>query len=166
MNELLQRVINKTKEAYEKEIFSLEEYRGQTSLLIKPEKAFEILLFLKNCDAEFDVLMDLCGLDYNGQNKPERFCVAYHLYSLSKNIMVRVKAFLPESNPKINSVMSIWKSADWAEREAFDMYGIIFANRTGLKRLLLPENYGAYPLRKEYPLQGIGERYQFEKYKD
>jgi len=91
------------------------------------------------------------------QNKThfkKRFAVVYHLLSLGKNIRLRVKSFVEEDNPIIESVTSVWSSADWYEREAFDLMGILFENHTDLRRILTDYGFKGYPLRKDFPLIG------------
>ncbi len=114
----------------------------------------------------FNLLADLFGMDYSrAGNPPERrFAVVYQLVNLAGRRRLRLKAFLPEAKPEIESAAGIWKAADWLEREAFDLYGIVFLNHPNLKRILLPEGYEGHPLRKDYPMQGHGERDAFPKY--
>jgi len=100
----------------------------------------------------FDFLIDLCGVDY--LPREPRFQVVYHLCSTRTRLRLRLKASLPGTDPKIASVFSVWKSADWMEREAFDMYGITFAGHPDLRRILLTPEWQGYPLRKDYPLRG------------
>src|SRR3972149_1927390 len=97
----------------------------------------------------FDFAMDLTGVDYLGEIP--RFEVVYHLYSLEKKHRVRIKARLPEEDPTIDSVVSVWPGINWYEREAYDMYGIVFRNHPNLKRILMYEAFVGHPLRKDYP---------------
>jgi NADH-quinone oxidoreductase subunit C len=108
--------------------------------------------------------MDLTAVDWLNQGMPERFCVVYNLYSFKENTRTRVKAFVPEGDPVIDSVSSLWRAAPWAEREVWDFFGIKFKGHPGLKRIQLPENYEGHPLRKDYPLTGRGERMNFPRY--
>jgi NADH-quinone oxidoreductase subunit C len=100
-------------------------------------------------DLAFDFLMDLTAVDYIGR-KP-RFEVVYHLYSLAKNHRVRIKVPLDEADPKLATVVPIWSGANWLEREAWDMYGIVFDGHPDLKRIYLYEEFEGHPLRKDYP---------------
>ena len=95
---------------------------------------------------------------------PERFAVAYNLYSHGKKGSFRVKAFIPEDDPSIDSIHDLWSAANWAEREAYDFYGFQFNGHPNQIRILLPDNYVGYPLRKDYPLRGMGERDAFPRY--
>ena len=132
--------------------------------------------------------MDLCGVDYltYGQSEwagdasnsgfsrgrhaqgekdthQQRFAVVYHLLSVSKNYRIRVKTFVNEAEPIIKSVTGIWSSADWYEREAFDLMGILFENHTDLRRILTDYGFVGHPLRKDFPLIGEVEmRYDEE----
>ncbi len=153
----------KIKSVFSDQIVNVEVFGGQTFVNVKRDKIVDILKLLRD-EFDFDCLMDLCGLDYLNQGLPERFAVAYNLYSFRHNIRFRVKAFIPESDPSIDSVVGLWMSADWAEREAYDMYGIKFKGHPQLRRILLPEDYGSFPLLKDYPVQGKGERNRFQRY--
>ena len=106
--------------------------------------------FLKgNGETPFNLLLDVCGVDYMGQTP--RFEVVYHLYSLSQKARLRVRVKLDEADLKIASVMDVWEAADWFEREAYDMYGVIFEGHPNLKRLMMWESFVGHPLRKDYP---------------
>ena len=135
---------------------------GEDVLTVSAEGMPAALRMLRE-EFGFVLLADLFGMDYT--SPPERrFAVVYQLVNLVERRRLRLKAFLPESAPGIESAAGIWKAADWLEREAFDMFGIHFQNHPGLKRILLPEGYEGHPLRKDYPMQGHGERDNFPKY--
>jgi NADH-quinone oxidoreductase subunit C len=121
-----------------------------------------VLTFLRDDPAcEFKVLIDICGVDY--PNRPRRFDVVYHLLSVAKNLRVRVKLEADETHP-IPSAVSVFPAANWFEREAFDMYGILFADHPDLRRLLTDYGFSGYPLRKDFPLTGYVEvRYDDEQ---
>ncbi|HVR75598.1 MAG TPA: NADH-quinone oxidoreductase subunit C, partial [Planctomycetota bacterium] len=95
----------------------------------------------------------------------ERFAVVYQLNSLAKSHRYQVKARVPGDDPRGSSVVDLWSSALWGEREAHDMYGVIFEGNPDLRRLLMPEDYPGFPLRKDYPLRGRGERDAFPQYR-
>lgn len=99
----------------------------------------------------FSFLTDITSVDYPGREK--RFDIVYHLYSIENNERLCVKTSVGEDEG-IESVSSIWKGADWHEREIFDMFGVRFLNHKNLKRILLPDEWEGYPLRKDYPLNG------------
>lgn len=138
-------------------------HAGQTTIDVKREVAHGLLKALRD-EAGFDFLQDIAGLDYLNLGEPERFAVAYHLYSYAAKEIVRVKAWVPEEDPTIDSVHDLWHSANWAEREAYDMVGIRFKGHPDLRRILMPDAYEGHPLRKDYPLTGRGERMNFPKY--
>jgi NADH-quinone oxidoreductase subunit C len=117
----------------------------------------------------FEQLIDLCGMDYSsyreGEWEGERFCVVSHLLSVSLNQRVRLKVFVPnEDLPVVDSLTSIWNSAGWFEREAFDLYGIVFEGHDDLRRLLTDYGFIGHPFRKDFPVSGHVEmRYDAEQ---
>ena len=119
----------------------------------------------------FDTLIDVCGVDYltyreeagETWDKP-RFAVVYHLLSTSRNQRLRLRVFVDESSPMVDSVIDIWKSADWFEREAFDLFGILFKGHPDLRRILTDYGFVGHPFRKDFPMSGHVEmRYDEEK---
>jgi len=133
---------------------------GQLALGVDREHITSVCRVLKEHPAmQFDYLADLCGADYLGK-KPERFQVVYNLYSISLNHRIRLKVDLNEGET-IDSVTEIWKTANWHERELYDMFGIEVSGHPDLKRILMPEDWEGHPLRKDYPLQGKGQREDF-----
>ena len=123
---------------------------GDDTALVRRERIVEICTFLRDDpDCLFDFAMDLTGVDYLGESP--RFEVVYHLYSLEKKRRVRIKARLHEDDPTIDSVVSVWPGLNWYEREAYDMYGIVFRSHPNLKRILMYEAFVGHPLRKDYP---------------
>jgi NADH-quinone oxidoreductase subunit C len=145
------------------QMLDVHEHAGQRYAHVKRERILEILGALRD-ECGFDCLIDLTAVDYLNQGMPERFCVVYNLYSFKDNVRTRIKAFVPENDPAIDSAAGLWKSAPWAEREVYDLFGITFKGHPDLKRLMLPENYEGHPLRKDYPLTGRGERTNFPRY--
>ncbi len=121
-----------------------------------------VLTFLRDDAAcAFKVLIDICGVDY--PNRPRRFDVVYHLLSVAKNSRVRVKLEADETVP-VPSAVSVFPAANWFEREAFDMYGILFSDHPDLRRLLTDYGFTGYPMRKDFPLTGYVEvRYDDEQ---
>ena len=159
------RAVEQVKGLFPDQVISAETSAGQPFVSLKRDRIHDVLLYLRDDEElSFDCLMDLCGVDYLNQGAPERFAVVYHLFSYKNNVLFRLKAFVPEDDPTIDSVHDLWKSAPWGEREAFDMYGITFKGNPDLRRILLPEYYTGYPLRKDYPLIGMGERNAFPQY--
>lgn len=145
------------------EVLSVSTHAGQGFVNVKRDRIVEILKMLLD-EHGFDGLTDLSAVDYLNQGMPERFCVVYNLYSYAGNVRTRVKAYVPEADPSLGSVSALWRSANWAEREVYDLFGITFKGHPDLKRILLPEGYEGHPLRKDYPLTGKGERMNFPRY--
>ncbi len=147
-------IVEKLKEKFPEEVLDIKEFRGQVSVTLKKEKILDIFRFLHNDpDLFFDYLVDVCGADYLGK-KEKRFEVVYHIYSIKHRHALRIKAEVAGDNPSIDSVVAIWVGANWHEREAYDMYGIVFNGHPDLRRILLPEDWEGYPLRKDYPVKG------------
>ncbi len=122
---------------------------------------FEVLTSLKD-DHGFNMLIDLTAVDWlEYEGATDRFSVVYMLLNMDsgERLIVRTPVNLP--NPELPSVYSLWRGADWMEREVFDMFGIVFTGHPDLRRILMPEEFEAFPLRKDYPLKGRGERHNF-----
>ena len=166
---------------------NVSESLNELTLNIKSEDVLEVCQKLKD-EFQFEILMDLCGIDYltygdsdwNGNasssgfgrarqaqqstnQKEQRFGVVYHLLSVSTNQRLRVKALLSSENLMIQSVTQIWNCADWFEREAFDLFGILFENHNDLRRILTDYGFVGHPIRKDLPMIGEVEmRYDEE----
>jgi NADH-quinone oxidoreductase subunit C len=137
------------------------EFRDNRRIVVKPARVFDVLTALKN-EHGFDMLFELTAADYlKYPNATDRFGVVYGLLNMATGERVYVRTFLNEPDLTLRSVFSLWKAADWLEREVFDMYGILFAGHPDLRRILMPEAFTSYPLRKDYPLRGRGERHNF-----
>lgn len=137
------------------------EFRGDTRVVISDTEAYEALEFLRDARG-FDLLVDVTCVDYLAYRDAEhRFGLVYLLANTETNERLTVRVFVDEPNVTVRSVFSLWKGADWLEREVYDMYGIIFEGHPDLRRILLPDEFTAYPLRKDYPMQGRGERHNF-----
>jgi NADH-quinone oxidoreductase subunit C len=144
--------IEKIKGQFPDKVLDSHSFRDDETFLVKKESVYEIMKYLRDDpDMIFNFMMDLTAVDYMG--KDPRFEVVYHLYSLRHNKRVRIKAPVTESDPTIDSIVSLWVAADWYEREVYDMYGIRFNNHPNLKRILLYEEFEGHPLRKDYPLK-------------
>lgn len=147
-------IAEKVKERYPEDVIGIEEFRGQVSISLNKNGILAICGYLHDEPSlSLDFLKDLCGIDYLGK-KETRFEVVYHLYSIEHGHMVRIKAPVSESDCSIDSVTPVWTGADWHERECFDMYGIEFKGHPDLRRILMPEDWEGYPLRKDYPAKG------------
>jgi NADH-quinone oxidoreductase subunit C len=125
--------------------------RNELKLEIAPSKIVSVCGFLKY-DQRFVRLSTVTGVDrYPAE---PRFEVVYHLHSIERNERLRLKCRIPGSDPVIESVTSVWRSANWYERETFDLFGIHFINHPNLKRIMMPEGWEGHPLRKDYPIAG------------
>ena len=108
------------------------------------------------------MLIDVTAVDYlNYPDARDRFGVIYSLLNLGTGERVYVKAFVNDPSPSVPSVYYLWRGSDWMEREVVDMYGIQFEGHPDLRRILMPEQFTAFPLRKDYPIRGRGERHNF-----
>jgi NADH-quinone oxidoreductase subunit C len=173
-------------EAFGAQVFSLENKLGELTLVVKAADMQAVLTRLRD-DAKFrfEQLTDVCGIDYSTYGsdvsdggvyysadasapcaaRPSRFAAVYHLLSISHNIRLRVRVFAEDDGmPMLSSVAEIWPSANWYEREAFDLYGIIFTGHPDLRRLLTDYGFIGNPFRKDFPLSGHVEmRYDAEQ---
>ncbi|HUS16830.1 MAG TPA: NADH-quinone oxidoreductase subunit C [Chloroflexia bacterium] len=127
-------------------------HRDQVTVRIPKEHWRAAAQFLRDDpDCRFELMLDLTAADYPA--RPQRFDVVAHLYSLSKGHLLRIKTGLAEGD-SVDTLVTVWKTANWLERETFDMFGVDFAGHPDLRRMLLAEDWVGYPLRKDYPLAG------------
>ena len=133
-------------------IIEVRGHAGEMTIEVQAEHIFEVLKTLKEKYA-FNYLSDITATDFYEDGL--RFEVAYNLVSMSARQRLRVSCRVPEDNPTVDSAVSLWESADWFERECFDMVGVTFNNHPDLRRMYMPEDYEWFPLRKEFPLLGI-----------
>jgi len=134
-------------------VISAELPYGMLSIVIDPSVIVDMLKWLhEDKILKFRFLTDICGSHYPDL-KDKELCVIYHLQSMENNIRLRIKAFLPVSNPEIQTATSVYSSANWMERETYDYYGVIFKGHPNLKRILNVDEMDYFPLRKEYPLE-------------
>lgn len=143
------------------------EHAGQVFAVVPREDNLAVLDFLRTDPTiELDMLVDVTVVDHlflELEQVPERFAVVYELRSIRHGHRFRLKAPVPEDDPRIASVCELWKSALWGEREAHDMFGVEFEGNPDLRRLLMPADFSGFPLRKDFPLRGQGERDGFPK---
>ncbi|MDY6862097.1 MAG: NADH-quinone oxidoreductase subunit C [Thermodesulfobacteriota bacterium] len=150
---VIEKTIEKLKDQFKESILDVTEFRGETTVKAKKQDIVKISRLLHDDpELSYDYLSDVVGVDYLG-NKP-RFEVVYHLYSITNNTRLRVKVDVDEKDPKVDTVTTIWRSADWPERECYDLFGIKFNHHPDLRRILLPDEWNGHPLRKDYPLKG------------
>jgi len=130
------------------------EAHGEVTAIVPRLHVAEICGALKTgADAKFDFLADLCGADRGVEEEP-RFEVNYHLFSTTRHHRLRLKVLLDEGNVHVPTVTGVWRTANWHERETFDLFGIIFDGHPDLRRILLPDDWQGYSLRKDFPLRG------------
>ena len=144
--------------------------RGEITIVVAPERLRDVMTRLRDLpQLKFESLIDVCGVDYStygdGAWDGKRFAAVYHLLSLTHNHRLRVRAFAADDGfPVVPSVQDIWPAANWFEREAFDLYGIVFDGHPDLRRLLTDYGFVGHPFRKDFPLSGYVEvRYDPEQ---
>lgn len=148
-SELLDRLTEK----FGDQVLETHQAHGDDTAIVRPDRLVEVVRFLRDDPViSMEMLMDLTGVDYLGKKEP-RFEVVYHFYSLSKNHRLRIKVGVDEEAPEVPSVVSLYKSALWMEREAFDLYGIRFEGHPDLRRILLYPEFEGHPLRKDYEME-------------
>ena len=124
---------------------------GDEVAVIDKEALLQVTTFLRDGPGEFTMLLDLTCVDY--ADEEPRFEMVYHLFSLSRNRRLRIKVRLGESDLRIASVTSLWKNANWLEREVYDLFGVHFEGHPDLRRLFMYDGFEGHPLRKDYPLR-------------
>jgi len=144
--------------------------RGEVTAVVPHDRLLEALRVLRDGPGlRFEMLVDLCGLDYSawgdGAHEGPRFAVVYHLLSLANNSRLRVRCFAPDDEfPVVPSAVELWPCANWFEREAFDLFGIMFPGHPDLRRILTDYGFVGHPFRKDFPLSGHVEmRYDPEQ---
>ena len=134
---------------------------GETTIVVPREQIAAACAFLKTAPGlEFNFLADLCGFDRGPEEDP-RFEVNYHLFSTTRHHRVRLKVVLSEDDIHVPTVSTIWRTADWHERETYDLFGVVFDGHPDLRRILLPDDWQGHALRKDFPLRGY-EPYSLE----
>jgi NADH-quinone oxidoreductase subunit C len=127
---------------------------GEVTAIVSRQSIVDVCSALKNDpDGKFDFLSDICGVDRGVEEEP-RFEVNYHLFSTSKHHRLRLKVVLNEEDVHVPTVTGIWRTANWHERETYDLVGVIFDGHPDLRRILLPEDWQGHALRKDFPLRG------------
>jgi NADH-quinone oxidoreductase subunit C len=145
-------------------VFSTSTFVDNVRIHVAPGRLIEVLTLLKD-RCGFTFLSELGGVDYLGYpgRTRTRFEVHYVLINLDTTERLIIKVGVDDPSPTLPSAYPLWRGADWMEREVFDMYGITFEGHPDLRRILMPEEFTAFPLRKDYPLRGRGERHNFPK---
>jgi NADH/F420H2 dehydrogenase subunit C len=136
-------------------IVASSEFRGQAALTIRPADLIEVATFLRDePELDFTMLMDLGGVDYldYGDDREWRYEVAYQFYSISKNHRFRIKVAVEDESVQVPTLHSLWRNANWMEREVYDQFGVVFSGHKNLRRILNHEDFVGHPLRKDYPI--------------
>jgi NADH-quinone oxidoreductase subunit C len=159
-------LLESVKAALGDKVASIATALGEVTLTVKAADLIEAMTALRDRpELQFEQLIDVCGVDYGSYGKPvwdgsssetgARFAAVYHLLSLSRNWRLRVRAFAEDDElPVIDSVINVWPSANWFEREAFDLYGIVFTGHPDLRRILTDYGFIGHPFRKDFPISG------------
>ncbi|HLD70027.1 MAG TPA: NADH-quinone oxidoreductase subunit C [Candidatus Omnitrophota bacterium] len=147
--------LQRIQEKFSKEIIETHAFRGDETVVIHPRVLRSVAKFLKETpELDFNFLMDLTAVDYlnfGECSRSARFEVVVHFYSLKHNHRLRLKVPVAAENPEIDTLSDLWPSANWYEREVWDMFGIRFLNHPNLKRILMYEEFQGHALRKDYP---------------
>ncbi|MBN2582199.1 MAG: NADH-quinone oxidoreductase subunit C [Planctomycetes bacterium] len=158
-------ILQQTRERFADALRGSAFFRGELTLIVSRESVLGVLAFLRDTQGlEFTFPIDIAGVDYRDHPKrefSERFAVVYHLLSPNSEDRIRIKAPVPEDDPTCPSAVGLWSLANWTEREVYDMFGIRFEGHPDLRRILMWEEFEHFPLRKDYPLRGLGERDDF-----
>ena len=161
-------VLEKLEAAHADALLAQDESRGTVVVVVRKERVYAVLEYLKtDSELAYNYLVDVTAVD-NSRMESElmrfdyaRFMVVYQLYSYQGQCRVRVKVPVHENDLSIPSATGLWRAANWLERETYDMFGIHFEGHPDLRRILMPDDFEGHPLRKDYPLQGRGERERF-----
>jgi NADH-quinone oxidoreductase subunit C len=146
-----QAIVEKIKERFAAEVLDVVEFRGETTVTVKKEQIVDICKFMRD-GLGYNLLCDLCAVDYMGQ--APRFMVVYNMYNITTKQRFRLKAAVEEQDAAIDTVSTVWSTANWLEREVWDLMGIDFKDHPDLRRILMPADWEGHPLRKDYPVQG------------
>lgn len=144
-------IVEKLKAKFSSEVIDVVEFRGETTVIVKKEKIVDICTFMRDSGG-YNLLCDLCSVDYLGQ--APRFMVVYNLYNITTKERIRLKASVEEQGAQIDTVSTVWGTANWMERECWDLMGIDFVGHPDQRRILMPADWVGHPLRKDYPVQG------------
>jgi NADH-quinone oxidoreductase subunit C len=152
-------ILARLRERFGADSFTASEFRDNKRVVVTPDQLFGVLEFLKG-PCGFDMLAELTAVDYlRYPDAKDRYGVVYCLLDTKAGTRLVVKTFVNDPDPAVPSAYPLWKGADWLEREVYDMYGIRFDGHPDLRRILMPDDFTSYPLRKDYPLRGKGERH-------
>ena len=159
----LPKILTRIEDKFSDSTLDTTKFVGEDIIHIKGFSNLDILKLFK--DNGFNFLADMTAIDNLTLGGFERFSVVYHLLSHETKERVTVKAYVPENQPELPSAESLWKTADWQEREIYDLFGISFTGHPNMTRIMNPDDYKGHPLRKDYPRLGRKERDNFSKVK-
>jgi NADH-quinone oxidoreductase subunit C len=159
MSDYYQQLADKVQQRFRTQITATHVEFSELTVELPREQLLSVCTALRDeGDFSFEQLIDLCGVDYldygNGRWNGPRFAVVYHLLSIKHNHRIRLRIFADNAMPVVDSVITIWNCADWYEREAFDLYGIVFDGHPDLRRILTDYGFIGHPFRKDFPLSG------------
>jgi NADH-quinone oxidoreductase subunit C len=147
-------------DAFAEQKLTTSQFRDETRVVVPDKALARMFPWLKS--RGFDLLVDITCVDYlNYRDAAHRFGLVYLLANTGTNERINLRVFLDEPHLTVPSAVPLWEGANWLEREVYDMFGIVFDGHPDLRRILLPDAFAAFPLRKDYPLQGRGERHNF-----
>jgi NADH-quinone oxidoreductase subunit C len=147
-------LISALQQSYADAVLEVIQAFGEITIVVPRERIVELCNYLKTTpEFEFNLLADICGVDRGPEEDP-RFEVNYHLFSTTKLHRLRLKVVLSEEDLHVPTVTGIWRTANWHERETFDMFGVRFDGHPDLRRILLPDDWQGHALRKDFPLRG------------
>jgi NADH-quinone oxidoreductase subunit C len=152
MTERLHGYVEKVRNANSEWVADVKDAHGEVTVTVPSGSIADVCGFMRD-ELQFDLLADICGADRGPEEEP-RFEVNYHLFSTIHHDRLRLKVLLSEDAPRTSTVTHIWRTADWHERETYDMFGVIFDGHPDLRRILLPSDFDGHALRKDYPLRG------------
>jgi NADH-quinone oxidoreductase subunit C len=154
-------ILSRLHERFGADGFTTSAFRDNRRVIVPAERVYAVLELLKQ-ECGFDQLAELTAVDYlHYPDAKDRYGVVYCLLNTATGVRLIVKTFVNDPEPALPSAFPLWKGADWLEREVYDMYGIVFEGHPDLRRILMPEEFTAFPLRKDYPMRGRGERHNF-----
>lgn len=148
-------IIESLSQQFEGNVGNVEESYSMTTIQVRKASIFEVIKYLKE-EKSFTLLTDVCGMHFPDNESDMQFAVVYHIHNLFENIRLRLRVFLPAENPEVDSMVALFSSANWQERETFDFFGIKFTNHPNLVRILNMDEMEVFPLRKEFPLEDAG----------
>ncbi|RMF80540.1 MAG: NADH-quinone oxidoreductase subunit C [Chloroflexi bacterium] len=142
------------RDAHPAALVGVKTFRDELTLVIDPAHIVTVAEFMRNTPGLlFNYLSDISAVDYYPEDtRPGRFGISYHIYSMLYNRRIRLKVFLQDEEPTVDTVTGVWSAANWLEREIYDMMGITFTGHPDLRRLLMPEDWDGHPHRRDYPL--------------